>query len=312
VHATVNALYPLSPEESPKLILEACVRESLEELISFGDLLEAPDPDSDRRGAIMIHVAPPRLVQLGSDQHLLVGLAPDNASVLPPEFEACIDSRGALRVVKTDALVGQTDELIATSGLPVLSVSDWAHAPPQVPPSDVVARLRTQLEQEPPCGNIPDLNVLDPAADTKYYRDRWRRPSGLCGDFVARRPVPYGAPRWCFVRYVEGVPERLLDLPLQGSRHRGCDDAWLLQAAIDANRGAPQWVEESRNRDDTSTLRFFHPVPSWAERYWAAAGERVPSSGCLFAYRFDRGVLERVREFARSRLWLEFTTDTTH
>ena len=40
---------------------------------------------------------------------------------------------------------------------------------------------------------------------------------------------------WCYVQLREGNPERMIDY-----RWRGCDAAWRLQMAIDAERRVPQ------------------------------------------------------------------------
>ena len=69
---------------------------------------------------------------------------------------------------------------------------------------------------------------------------RWREVRADSGRFVARRDQAYGSNLWCYVELSNGEPQRLLDFPLAGSRWRGCDEAWRLQMAIDAQRGAPQ------------------------------------------------------------------------
>jgi hypothetical protein len=89
-------------------------------------------------------------------------------------------------------------------------------------------------------GTVTDLQILDPMRPVTYYLGRWNVPKNQSGTFVARRPQEFGAPIWCFVALKDGVPARLLDLPLEKMRWRGCDSAWHLQMAIDYCRRNPQ------------------------------------------------------------------------
>jgi hypothetical protein len=97
----------------------------------------------------------------------------------------------------------------------------------------------------------------------------------------------------------------MIDLPRPGISWRGCDEAWHLQMAIDAERGARQRFRVSSGAADSIVLEFFSPVPAWARRRWDAIGEPVPLNGCLFAYRIGRRELDEERRFARDALWLE-------
>jgi len=97
---------------------------------------------------------------------------------------------------------------------------------------------------------------------------------------------------------------KVLDFPQPNSKWRGCDDAWLAQAAIDREREAPQEFRVRQGPHGMKILDFFSPVPMWARRRWDALGEPVPASKSLFSYRFKE---EEVREeitFITERLWL--------
>jgi len=126
---------------------------------------------------------------------------------------------------------------------------------------------------------------------------------------VARRSQAYGAQLWCYVQLLNGNPERLIDFPIDGSRWRGCDEAWRLQMAIDAQRGEPQWFRVRPGPGDMRVVEFFSPVPMWARRRWDAVGEPVPSSGCLFAYRMTETELAEELRFVRDVLWLIDVTE---
>lgn len=298
--AALEALKPLAAAREAAA-LEPLIRAALDALLTYGDLLEAPAAEAP--DAAVVHLAPPRLVALGEGLHLLLGVAPDHAEVLSPEVRAVVEPKGSLRLVRTTAPDGWT--ALERSGLPVLSAAHWTRAPAAEDPEVVLAQARAQVAAAPPCGPLEDLEVLDPAKEPTYYRGRWVRPGALTGQYVGRRPVPYGAARWCFVHLDGGVAAKLVDLPVRGSAHRGCDEAFRLQAAVDAAGGRRQVVEEARSPEGASTLMFFHPVPAWAERYWTAAGEKVDAHRCLFAYRFEAAAAGRAREFAQRQLWLQ-------
>jgi hypothetical protein len=102
-----------------------------------------------------------------------------------------------------------------------------------------------------------------------------------------------------------GYPERLIDLPIAGSRWRGCDEAWHLQMAIDAQRGEPQRFRVRPGLSGTHVIEFFSPVPMWARRRWDAVGEPVLSSGCLFAHRLAEAEFAEEVRFAHEALWLD-------
>jgi hypothetical protein len=102
----------------------------------------------------------------------------------------------------------------------------------------------------------------------------------------------------------------MIDLPHRGSRWRGCDEAWHLQMAIDAHRGARQRFRVTAS-GDAMVLELFSPAPAWARRRWDAIGEPVPSAGSLLAYRISKTEIDEERRFAREALWLEEITTSS-
>jgi len=146
--------------------------------------------------------------------------------------------------------------------------------------------------------------LLDPAKSVRYYPARWVDKTKSTGRFIGRRPQAYGADLWCYIDLESGVPRKFLDLPLPKSRVRGCDEAWRIQAAIDARRAEPQRFRVRRGPEGWVVLDLFSPVPMWARRRWDAVGEPVPSTGCLFSYRFRPTEIEEEIRFARDILWL--------
>ena len=96
----------------------------------------------------------------------------------------------------------------------------------------------------------------------------------------------------------------MVDLPLADSRWRGCDEAWRLQIAIDANRGSAQQFRINTSLGDSYVMEFFSPIPMWARRRLDSVGQPVSRPGCLFAYRLDEAELAEEVRFATDELWL--------
>ena len=100
-------------------------------------------------------------------------------------------------------------------------------------------------------GQWPDAHRS--TAPVRYYKGRWREPIASDGIFVARRPQAYGAPVWCAVELADGVPQAVLDLPIDSSIAPGWDDARKLQAALDAERGSPRSSASAPSRRPRSS-----------------------------------------------------------
>jgi hypothetical protein len=100
-----------------------------------------------------------------------------------------------------------------------------------------------------------------------------------------------------------GEVGRLLDL---GKEWRGCDEAWHLQMAIDAEKGVPQQYRLSDlGPGKAALLEFFGPLPQWAQRRIDVVAERVRSPGTLLAYRLAREEADGLRPFLEENLWVQ-------
>lgn len=305
IRAVVRPLRGLVPDmESVKELVE----ETLEAMISHGDVLEQPEmQDGLPTARVLLYAAPASFVVRQSGLVILLGVAADQLSPLPSELERHIQYLGHVRRLgpspKNEDLRSELRQL----GLLELSSDTWLKGPKICTASQAVAAINHALDTVPPSRDIPGLLLLDPINPVRYYRGRWTEPKAQTGRFVARRQQAYGADLWCYVQLTNGQPERMIDLPLRGSRWRGCDEAWHLQMAIDAQRGAPQRFRATPS-GEAVVLEFFSPVPAWARRRWDAIGEPVPSAGCLFAYRIPKTEIDEERRFMREALWLEETT----
>lgn len=284
---------------------KASVEEILEAVIAHGDILEQRDVDENASGsaAALLYAAPPSFVVRGSGTVILLGIAADQLSPLPDDLDGRIEYVHHVRHLKP----AQGEDLrheLRQLGLIDLSYEKWLNAPPTETAEQHVLRLNALLDAAQPSRDIPGLLLMDPERPVRYYRGRWVDVRSHSGRFVARRAQAYGAHLWCYVQLRAGNPERMTDFPVVNSRWRGCDEAWRLQMALDAQRGEPQRFRVRTSQVNTRVIEFFSPVPMWARRRWDAIGEPVSSSGCLFAYRIADAEVEEELYFIRTALWL--------
>ena len=287
------------------------VEGTLEAVVAHGDILEEPDVEesSPNSRLALLYLAPPSFVIRQSGAAILIGSATNEISAFSHDFAERMEFRGHVRHL--ECLPGESlSKELRELGLIELSQEYWLKTPRLESPTKQIQRLGTLLDSAAPSRDIPGLLLLDAQRPVRYYRGRWVEPDSQSGRFVARRNQRYGAPLWCYVQLRDGNPEKFIDLPLPKSRWRGCDEAWYLQMAIDAERGAPQQFRIIPGYGNTRIMQLFSPVPMWARRRLDALGEPVEVSGGLFAYQFAASELEEEVRFAREALWLRTRTDT--
>lgn len=308
VRAVVRPLRGLVRDmEQAKALVEA----TLEAMVSHGDVLEQPEfQDGSPTARVLLYAAPASFVVRQSGLVVLLGVAADQLSPLPAELERRIQYLGHVRRLSPSPATEDLRAELRQLGLLELSSDAWLRGPKPCTAMQAVAGIDHALDVVPPSRDIPGLLLLDPTKPVHYYPGRWTEPKTHTGRFVARRQQAYGADLWCYVHLTNGQPERMIDLPQRGSRWRGCDEAWHLQMAIDARRGAPQRFRVTPSRDAV-ILELFSPAPAWARRRWDAIGEPVPSTGSLFAYRIAKAEIDEERRFMRDALWLEEMTTGT-
>lgn len=281
------------------------VEDTLQAIIAHGDILEHRDiqAEPEHGVAALLYAAPPSFVARETGAVILLGVTSDQLSALPDDLEARVEYVNHVRRLSPAPGEDLPSDLLDV-GLIQTSYNDWLRAPPLDTSAQHLARFDELLDAAQPSRDVPGLSLLDAARPVRYYRGRWVELRAQSGRFVARRAQAYGADLWCYVEIRDGNPERLIDLPVAGGRWRGCDDAWRLQLAIDAQRGEPQRLRIRPGPEGTRVMEIFSPVPMWARRRWDAVGEPVSASGCLFAYRFAEADLAEEVRFAREVLWL--------
>ncbi len=303
-----SVVQPLKGLVSDLAATKTTVEQTLEAIVALGDIHEHPEVDSDGevRGPILLYPAPPSFVARESGTVVLLGVGSDQVAPLPEDLVARVEHASHVRRIIPDQGEDLSTEL-SESGWIELSARNWLEGPERESPSQRLARINGYLDNSGPSGDVPGLSLIDPERSVRFYPGRWVDAASQSGRFVARRSQAYGADLWCYIELRDGNPERLVDLPIESTRWRGCDEAWRLQMAIDAHRGNPQHFRVVPGPTGSCVVQFFSPVPKWAQRRWDAVAEPVPSSGCLFAYRMRESEIAEELRFAREELWLEQT-----
>lgn len=283
------------------------VDEIINMLIAHGDLIEHNDitRGSTRSELILLNTAPLTFIRRDSGACVLLGVSPDDRPLLPEFLQEKIQYNNITRVIAADAFPDVSKHLLDI-GYMELPYKAWVKCPPSHTPGNHIASMHSHLMSSITNATdvIEGLEILNSSTDVEYYPARWVIPKGHTGHFIGRRPQAYGSKLWCYVELADGKPRRFLDLPLPGSRWRGCDEAWHLQAAIDASNGRPQHYKIRDDVDDFKILDLFSPIPSWAQRRWVIMGMSVPTKKCLMSFRFRSVEIEEEIKFAKENLWL--------
>jgi len=302
VNSVLDALQYLVEDKIARM--EEKLADLTDKLLVIGDLLElnqvtTDDPDVK---STWLFAAPPTFVPRPDGTIFLLGIAADEVTPLPASLAASVVYEGVVRVLIPEA-PEEVRPVLRNLGWLELPATAWLKAPRRETAAQMRDFMLRRLEEQPVSGAIADLMILDASRDPRHYARRWVKSTNQTGHFVARRPQAHGAPLWDFAALVNGAPTRFLDLPLKGTRWRGCDVAWHLQMAIDDGLGRPQTY---RRRDTAGgiLLDFFSPLPLWATRRLAVLGRPVAAENCLFTYWLPNREADAEEDFLRERLWL--------
>lgn len=300
--AVMNPLRGLTDDPAAT---KAQIEEMLDTLIAHGDLFEYRDPTlSATSSNTVVYAAPCGFVWRGSGATILLGISADQLTALPDDLESRVEHVGHVRWLRPRVGEDLRDDL-QQLGLIEIPYDRWIKEPPKESSTQHVASLDQRLDASQASGDVPELRLLDSDKPVRYYPSRWVEPKRHTGRFVARRAQAYGAPLWCYVQMQEGRALRLVDFPRAGTRWRGCDDAWRLQMAIDAQRQHPQQFALQSRKPGSTCLQLFSPIPMWAQRRWDAVGRRVEPTGCLLAFELPESEIAEEVRYARENLWLE-------
>ena len=311
VDAVLEVLRPVRPE--PELLRED-VGLILDLLVAAGDLVELRQGET--RATRLIYLGPPTYVEKEPGWYLIAGVRPFGAPLIPADSGEVTCESGEVtceshvRTIEIDPATASS--VLRTLGLHRVAQDRWVGQPAKLTAAGLIEQVQIRLDVAIPAGDAAQFLVIDPAKPVTYYKGRWRglQPTDS-GDFVARRPQAYGADLWCALRVSDGVPQRLFDFPIDPVVP-GRDEAWRLQAASDAARGAPQLYRmRSIDGPDTDVIvDFFSPLPGWAERRLqlaAVAADR--SAGALFSFRASSAASEDLRRYLDEMLWMREMED---
>ncbi len=295
-------------EEARLVDRGSMVSAMIEDLVAYGDLVEAPiDDEQSGLSRRLLFLAQPSYVTLSPDVYILVGVRSDGLSLCDGLLDDRIEHYHHARRVTLQPGEEPT-ELLGGLGLRELSFEQWLNSPKVVAAQDLVQEYETRLAAAGPSGSVEPVRILDPTTPVTYYRGRWRSVAARDnGKFIGRRPVQFGADQWCYFDVVDGEVIRLIDLPVLDRLAQGCDEAWRLQAALDTLSGAPQLlrVQKARTTGDV-VLRFLSPIPSWSQRRLDAVGQALGHlPGSLFAYKVSESQLEHDLAFLEKTMWLQ-------
>jgi hypothetical protein len=298
---------PLSPFGVEREVIE----EALEELITYGDILEMRKLDSDDWGAppYVLRPAPPSFVQRPDGTIIILGVAGAFTTPLTADLAQRVEVRGPVRVLADEDDRSLTPHL-RLLGLTALSESAWLRMPAAETAHSHLHRWTQRLlavEETP--GGIPDLEILDFSLPARFYARRWAVPSpSTTGTFVARRPQLFGARLWSIVDFNKGIARRLIDFHEDEERQRPCDIAWRIQAAIDAINDRPQQVR-MRPVSSGCIFDFFSPLPAFAERRLILTGNKTAGVGCLFSFQMEDRHVAAEQAALEAHLWMQFVSD---
>ena len=272
----------------------------LENMIATGDVLEMRRQDTDQ-AELVLRPAPPTFVKRSDGTFIILGVAGDE---ITPNLQEEVDFRpSGLRTIcpdNSDALC----VILADLGLIELAPAIWLHAPPTMAAADFLQGWIARLPRDIHLEKIDDLEIIDTGSPTTFYKGRWRElRTNDAGTFLARRPQKDGPKLWSFIE-AQGVQvRRLVDVHAKDVRIRDCDEAWRIQAALDARAGSPQTYKVQKENEFV-VLSFYSPLPAWAVRRLSLIGEQFKPVSSLLGFRIPAKDLDEEMRWLGETLWL--------
>lgn len=283
---------PQAPDD-----LRDLLKQSLDDLLSLGDLIEAVSPGTE---GFRIYLRTPSFVRLDDQFVLLLGVRPDAESLTTSTTAEDVRARGALRLLR---LTRDRERGLAAEGFAQLARATWLGQPRQESARAVFERYMERILAAAPA-DLPDCEIID-SPGTRHFKGRFRSPvPSDDGLFVGRRQLRYGARQWCVLLLVPGERPRVLDLPILNPVVPAVDEARRLLAACDAVDGRPQRVRVTREGHDTCLLQLDAPLPFWCERYLLASGTVARRKGALVTYEVPVEARVACEDFLIANLWM--------
>ena len=302
-----ESLRYLISADSDETTLTTRIRNSLEDLVNYGDLIEVPVFDEERGVSYRtLFLGQPSYVWVPPSRYLLIGVRAEGLSLLDEELMRRVDYRLHVRSIDIE-LLGDLRTVFEAAGLRERTVEEWLNHPSFCSPHQLSEEYEGRLQIASPSGAINGVRILDPAKSLGYFPGRWRAPSQRdTGNFVIRHPVEFGADAWAYASILLGEVEKLVRLPVRQQLDRACDEAWRLQAALDAMAGTPQFAKIRKSNSGESELHLFSPVPSWVQRRLDTVGRALPHRpGSLMSYSIADLQIDEELLFLAQAMWIE-------
>lgn len=301
IHSVIK---PLRGLENDSDNLKEVVENTVQAMISYGDLIESKDfMGFEDHKRMMLYAAPCHFIIRGNGNIMLSGIVNCYNSTLPQEIADQIEYFEHLRMIRSTPGSNLKSELMEL-GYSELSMQKWLRTPKSRSPQQHIAIIGDLLIKSSSSSEIPGLEILDSTKPVTYYKGRWIRPANQTGRFIARRDQTWGSKLWSYVQLNNGKAEHIIDFPVENSTGNARDEAWLLQLAIDASCGNPQQFHIEPKTDDFVEIKLFSPIPTWAQRRLDVMGEPKKLPGCLFGYNVEKSDIKEIVDFLIEHLWL--------
>jgi hypothetical protein len=270
----------------------------IDALLGSGDFLVGREAAVEGRRQVLIYLAPPMFVRRATGAVYIVGGQPEES---PPFLESTI-MRGSIR----ELVPPPSDEALLERGFTQIPMDAWMEAPLPRSAASLLQSLEELLLRQGNAGRLDELEIIDPAADSSFYRGRWAAPRRLTGHFIARRKRKWGGRAWGYADLVNGEVTRFVTFPALDTRFGACDEAWWAILAADSERGVAQQVGVE-DRPTGTCLSFCTPLPGWAERRLLLSGRLTEDRprGSLLAYEVAAADAPEILSFLTERLWME-------
>ena len=307
VDAAFSSLRPLIGGESA---LRDVIKSVLETLRITGDVIDIETSSTEGEVAQqLVHCVPPSYLTIGNRVYL-IGVAPDDAPVLPSGIASLVNVKSTARYIEA-AQTDQMCEQLCSLGLRTMTPEDWFRKSNYGKPANFLARMRKRLDELGVGGDLQAARVLAPNnGEPGRYKPRWVEPAQRTGLHIVRAERTYGADAWLLAKLEDGRIERSVLLSgIDSTMTRSCDVAWMTQLALDAVAGNANTYHLLNVGDDWRiTLNF--PLPINATRRLLHWSERTGTdTNDYHSFHVPDNVRVVAERFLQEQCWMQRSSD---
>lgn len=281
---------------------------TLDALLVVGDVIEVSRVGGtlDDENRDWLFCGPPAFLELEGRCYVF-GIAPDDAPVLAGTLRDRVRHDGVMRYL--DDTDGQLGETLSALGMRGYTAAKWLARTNAETPERFVAHVLNRLVNDGLHGDMPSAEWLAPATTTYVpYQRRWIPDAVTTGLAIGRAQPEFGLPLWFVATLAAGRIERALSLPLADMPDRACDQAWRIQLALDAQRGAPGRYKACPEADGIRVSVSF-PLPLGAKRRLVLLGglrNQRPGAGAVW---IPQAAWPEAERYLQTELWLRDDQD---